>query len=485
MKKYLTLNNLSYLVDKIKTYLTSSTYLNSIGISNSDIDDIADDAGYSSGSLPASEDIYITGDIIPNTDNSVDLGASSKNIKMVYTKGITINGTQFLPSDYVNLTTAQTISGAKTFYASTASYPIIKLKTAFIEQGLYDSDSLRGMAFRCTDKNDAILGDFGYKTERTGEVGSYFSARTRVNNTQTTREVKLRFKPGSTDCELVPDTTNLIDFGSSSYQWNNAYIKSLTINGVACGDILTHNVSEFVNVTSNQIIGGEKTFSNLRTYFGRDISCYSNRKYGKNLNPTSNTYQYLNFSGNTVSEGTTNDWSSGYLEQVVDTNGGSRGRWFVQDTSENGTALEVWASGNDKQVRPLRSNDTDLGTSTRKWKTLNGINPGALSLPSTSFISLDTTNFDVTSTTIGTFTPTVDGWAILTISQKNKHFGIWILDRGYRATFHSVYHDTNYMIFALVPVRANITMTVYCTADDIDSTRKIDDLRVFPCQGNV
>lgn len=113
--KYLTNSGLSYFLNKIKAYLTSSTYLNSIGISNSEIDNIADDAGYSSGSLPASEDIFITGDIIPNTDNSVDLGASSKNFKMVYTKGITINGTQFLPSDYVNLTGAQTIGGIKTF----------------------------------------------------------------------------------------------------------------------------------------------------------------------------------------------------------------------------------------------------------------------------------------------------------------------------------------------------------------------------------
>ena len=32
-------------------------------------------------------------------------------------------------------------------------------------------------------------------------------------------------------------------------------------------------------------------------------------------------------------------------------------------------------------------------------------------------LELDTTNFDVTSITIGTFTPTVDGWAILSISQ--------------------------------------------------------------------
>ena len=110
VKKYLTLNGLTYFFNKIKTYLTSSTYLNSIGISNSDIDDIADDAGYSSGSLPQSEDIFITGDIIPNTDNSVDLGASSKNIKMIYTKGITINGTQFLPSDYATLSDLSTVA---------------------------------------------------------------------------------------------------------------------------------------------------------------------------------------------------------------------------------------------------------------------------------------------------------------------------------------------------------------------------------------
>jgi len=44
---------------------------------------------------------------------------------------------------------------------------------------------------------------------------------------------------------LIPSIDGTVDLGSLSYQWNNAYIKSLTINGVVCGDILTHNVSEF------------------------------------------------------------------------------------------------------------------------------------------------------------------------------------------------------------------------------------------------
>ena len=127
--KYLTNSGLSYFLNKIKAYLTSSTYLNSIGISNSEIDDIADDAGYSSGSLPASEDIFITGDIIPNTDNSVDLGASSKNIKMVYTKGITINGTQFLPSDYIPRSGLSTVATSGS-YNDLSNKPTIPTKTS-------------------------------------------------------------------------------------------------------------------------------------------------------------------------------------------------------------------------------------------------------------------------------------------------------------------------------------------------------------------
>ena len=127
--KYLTNSGLSYFLNKIKAYLTSSTYLNSIGISNSEIDDIADDAGYSSGSLPASEDIFITGDIIPNTDNSVDLGASSKNFKMVYTKGITINGTQFLPSDYIPRSGLSTVATSGS-YNDLSNKPTIPTKTS-------------------------------------------------------------------------------------------------------------------------------------------------------------------------------------------------------------------------------------------------------------------------------------------------------------------------------------------------------------------
>ena len=48
----------------------------------------------------------------------------------------------------------------------------------------------------------------------------------------------------------------------------------MTINGVACGDILTHNASEFVGVSGNQTISGVKTFSsNVIIQGSRKVTC--------------------------------------------------------------------------------------------------------------------------------------------------------------------------------------------------------------------
>ena len=67
---------------------------------------------------------------------------------------------------------------------------------------------------------------------------------------------------------LIPATTNAYDLGGPSYQWNNAYIKSLTINGVACGDILTHNANEFVPRSGGAVMTGNYIGKNVdNSYF--------------------------------------------------------------------------------------------------------------------------------------------------------------------------------------------------------------------------
>ena len=62
---------------------------------------------------------------------------------------------------------------------------------------------------------------------------------------------------------LIPATTDSVNLGGSSYQWNNAYIKSLTINGTACGDILTHNASEFVPRSGGAVMTGSNIGRNV------------------------------------------------------------------------------------------------------------------------------------------------------------------------------------------------------------------------------
>lgn len=65
--------------------------------------------------IPLAGSNQISGSLIPSADNSIDIGSSAKNIKMLYTKGITINGTQFLPSDYVPRSGGAVMTGSSLF----------------------------------------------------------------------------------------------------------------------------------------------------------------------------------------------------------------------------------------------------------------------------------------------------------------------------------------------------------------------------------
>lgn len=86
--------------------------------------------------------------------------------------------------------------------------------------------------------------------------------------------------------DVIPATTDTYDLGSSAKEYNNAYIKALTVNGTAAGDILTHNASEFVPVTGTSALAGSIVPSTDNaydlgdsTYGFKDI--YTNKLYLK------------------------------------------------------------------------------------------------------------------------------------------------------------------------------------------------------------
>ena len=305
------------------------------------------------------------------------------------------------------------------------------------------------------------------------------------------RGVAVETNADASNSSFRPLLGNAIDLGSTAYQWNNAYIKSLTINGVACGDILPHNVSEFVKVTGDQIIDGTKTFRQEVTMFGRDINLMSRIHYGKNSNPSTNAWHYLYFRGNTAAEGYTDAWYSGYLEQFLSTNGSARGRWLVRDTSESTVALELFVRDNVKQVRPQENNTTDLGTSTNKWKSFNGINPGALSLPDIrSGVQIDITNWNnraSPSGEIGSFTAPVD--CIVSIQMtRNVDWGVWVINGNFRQSFRSADNNGNHLLFLIFPVAKGESIAIYCpviSSDKTPITFVSNKQLYFPCLGNV
>ena len=301
-----------------------------------------------------------------------------------------------------------------------------------------------------------------------------------LTNNQTVGGNK-EFTGTTTAHDVIPGATDTYNLGSPSYQWNNAYIKSLTINGVACGDILTHNVSEFVDVSGNQTIGGQKIFSNASTGLGKDVYHFATIPYGKNTPPVTTSTQYIYFSGNTASQGFANGWFSGYIEQTVQANGGSRCRWLIRNTDEKNASVELLSAGNTLAFRPSVDNVMLLGLNSHKWKdcntyAINGLNPGALSLPDNSkSVVIDTTNWDVAGGT-NVYTPPANGWLHIRVTDATELAVRWtdwrFGDRRVSATATD--------LGVTIPVVAGVTIDVITVASGFNSK-----CQFFPCQGNV
>ena len=123
---------------------------------------------------------------------------------------------------------------------------------------------------------------------------------------------------------------------------------------------------------------------------------------------------------------------------------------------------------------PLANNTYDLGSSTQKWKTLNGINPGALSLPDTSRVTdIDTTGWTFNGSTanqikINNATQTLNGWLYIRLSNITATDSVIIRYSGSSAANVSFGQRANANgdpISITVPVVANVPTYVYATAE--------------------
>ena len=150
----------------------------------------------------------------------------------------------------------------------------------------------------------------------------------------------------------------------------------------------------------------------------------------------------------------------------------------------------MFVKGSDRQFRPQGNNITDLGTSTNKWKSFNGINPGALSLPSNSYVNVDTTNWDLTcqNELMGSFTPAADGWLMLHVANSGtSEVNFWIIGGVIRINNKSTLNTSDNKNFNMItiPVEKDKTYNIYGNASEYVAGRSIAYCRFMPCRGNV
>ena len=292
-----------------------------------------------------------------------------------------------------------------------------------------------------------------------------------LTNNQTVGGNK-EFTGTTTAHDLVPSATDTYNFGSPSYQWNNAYIKSLTINGVACGNILTHNVSEFVGVSGNQTIGGQKIFSTsprvTKTF--PDIALNISDCDVTEI-PTEAKYASLYFRDK-------NNKNLAYIvvQQRVDGTKRMCIRTHRTDNINNYYSVNFDSDGN---FNPEQSNSINLGTFTNKWKSFNGINPGALSLPSgtvgmnvigdVSVVSTEKKlSKDITITGFVYVDVSFTSSNRLNLYNDTKKYGIWLpCDSG--------------RIRQIMPISAGDRLEF----NVLDAGSTINAIQIFTCQGNV
>jgi len=303
-----------------------------------------------------------------------------------------------------------------------------------------------------------------------------------LTNNQTVAGDK-EFTGTTTAHDLVPSATDTYNFGSSTAQWNNAYIKSLTINGVACGDILTHNASEFAYDTNVVHKSGNETISGIKSF----SDGFSVNKPSPRLQIKSTTYSSETSSAMTIgdiaflgNDGRLSAWIINQLRDDLTT------RLCFRNFPQGGSIYKGFIFDENCNLYPENSNNA-LGTSTNKWKSFNGINPGALSLPGT-FVNIDTTNWVLDGSNVNIFTPTSDGWLGIQVTDTvydQMHY-IFVGRTGDSNTYYqqntlspiNALWDNIYHGCVFIPVIKGISYHIRCICSSIKAT-------FYPCQGNV
>lgn len=246
--------------------------------------------------------------------------------------------------------------------------------------------------------------------------------------------------------------------------------------------------SGYVNVAGNQTVSGQKTWSGNQ-FFPSPVY-HKNTTYEIGNIPASNIVTniyladknnvYTSFvrsviyaSGRTATEIRA---KNAFKNGVLDPTGADISSNLNVEVQPNGAKTIYWDGLIRNDVAPFTTNNNSLGTSTNKWKSLNGINPGVLSLPSSDYVEIDTTNWDKTGATSQSYTPAVPGWLFVSIQ---NIAGNYLSIVGGRGAVSMDGTGAQAGLRAMLPAVANESVSITV------KTGSIFAARFYPMLGNV
>lgn len=299
-------------------------------------------------------------------------------------------------------------------------------------------------------------------------------ARTPVAHTHTKSDVT-----DLLNSNFIPSANNSYDLGSASYQWKSVYAQSYYYNGTEFQD-------KFVTLDTVQTISARKNLKDYWHLIAANLKAGAGETYGRT------GYSFVYTDRNDVEMGDVTLYKNSQAARTfIRIRGGDYYTNGVPDA--DGTlvqsSLRIGTKANSTRIiecdtdalYPLTNNATDLGISDNKWKSLNGVNPGALSLPSQiGYVTIDTTNWDLTGNTSNPnfYTPTVDGW-LCVIALAGTMTDAWLDVWENSLWGQSVLQSQSGELFCMIPVIANITVRIRVKASSIY------DARLFVASGNV
>lgn len=245
-----------------------------------------------------------------------------------------------------------------------------------------------------------------------------------------------------------------------------------------------------MHLSGDESASGIKTFIGTRTEFKRSngdgVLLFNNGSFTKGDSPN----DIINICRKYYGDGTSIGSALGYNSVTVSNNGNKTTYQFYCLENTSGSVSRTTLQMNyDKSLPgadaqyfnltgslfPSTNNSYSLGNSSNKWKQINGLNPGSLSMPDTDN-DIDISGYitDLTgASNINLYSPPSDGY--VGIVAKGDWIELYVRNE-YGSTFHP--SDSGY-VMAMLPVRKSVDFRVTIKATQVSLAK------FFPCLGNV